>query len=745
MIELPGAETDAAALTIQKAKELASYLSSGRNANAELVGAVADADANTETIIFDAKIEVSQVRVYAILPLERLAVTFTREDRQFPDVLSLREDFPFVPHLALREQAFPRGLCLYESSYEEVKLRWTPASFVEWIREWLSRTAEGRLHGADQPLEPILIGGFLPLLLPSRFYERLLEEGQPKSYGVVGVGGPDGVPTAYKLEDRGSGAGSCSHLATVFLAGSREHGIVHRNPSTLRDLIELCEEVNFDLRAQLRMAVPEWKDNDEVRRLHLILIILFPKSREANAPPTSIDALAFVLQASIEDIGIHLGLWERIPGHGLGALLGQQAESTEAVPICILNPMEGLTKQQAARLNGDEASGAAGLLIGVGALGSKVFENLLRKGFGAWRVVDKDVLLPHNTARHLLPGQASGYAKVLGVETLTKTIYEDIALISVMKADVLRPGDRAEELKQWVSESSFILDCSADVPIARHLALDAPGDARRVSLFLNPTGEDLVLLAEDIARTVRLDELEMQYYGLLLHEPDLAGHLAAAASKIRYGRSCRDLSAILSNDAITRNAAVASRFLPQALGEEDARIQVWKSLEDGGQRSFLWPVAPSYTLSVGPYSVTWDESVMEAIRALRRERLPRETGGALLGQWDHSRKRLYLVATTPAPVDSVEEPTSFVRGVEGLQGWVDEARERTGGNVTYLGEWHSHPDGYSTAPSLRDERLFLWLRDRLAIDSLPAVMLIVGAEDWRWRVDDGETVWKFVA
>ena len=51
------------------------------------------------------------------------------------------------------------------------------------------------------------------------------------------------------------------------------------------------------------------------------------------------------------------------------------------------------------------------------------------------------------------------------------------------------------------------------------------------------------------------------------------------------------------------------------------------------------------------------------------------------------------------------------------------------GQVRYVGEWHSHPPRYSTAPSGTDLSQIFWLATTLAIDSHPALMLIVGDND----------------
>ena len=87
--------------------------------------------------------------------------------------------------------------------------------------------------------------------------------------------------------------------------------------------------------------------------------------------------------------------------------------------------------------------------------------------------------------------------------------------------------------------SDAILDMSTSVSVARMLARDTESTARRISLFLTPSGRDLVLLAEDKERGITLDALEMQYYRAVLNDRRLSGHLDHA------GQSAASLCAIL--------------------------------------------------------------------------------------------------------------------------------------------------------------------------------------------------------
>jgi integrative and conjugative element protein (TIGR02256 family) len=143
--------------------------------------------------------------------------------------------------------------------------------------------------------------------------------------------------------------------------------------------------------------------------------------------------------------------------------------------------------------------------------------------------------------------------------------------------------------------------------------------------------------------------------------------------------------------------------------------------------------------------VVWDEGVLDKLLWLRGEKLPRETGGALLGCWDLCRQILYVVDITGAPEDSVERATAFIRGSKDLSRWIAEISRITGQSVEYVGEWHSHPNGYSTNPSDDDRKVFHWIGEHLSIDGLPPAMLIVGETDLRWLTtsDGSGVVWKY--
>lgn len=116
-------------LSLKRARALAELVASGSLPYVALVDcfSLARADSVSEAVVVDVAVERPQRPVHEIRHQERVAIVFEASDRSLPDVLTLRRDFPWVPHLNLRWEEFPRSLCLYDRPWSELSSRWTPA------------------------------------------------------------------------------------------------------------------------------------------------------------------------------------------------------------------------------------------------------------------------------------------------------------------------------------------------------------------------------------------------------------------------------------------------------------------------------------------------------------------------------------------------------------------------------------------------------------------------------------------
>jgi integrative and conjugative element protein (TIGR02256 family) len=424
-------------------------------------------------------------------------------------------------------------------------------------------------------------------------------------------------------------------------------------------------------------------------------------------------------------------------GHGFVVpLVGGAAQpaSDKAVTLILLRPTPMLTREWAATLNGVHQNDTRITAVGAGALGSQVLLNLVRAGYGKWTVIDQDVLLPHNLARHQCDGFTMGYPKANVVSVTCNGMFDTERPVTAVVADVLAQKDR-EAVREPLSAAEVILDMSASVSVARYLTIDLESTARRMSLFLNPSGTSVVLLAEDPARKHRLDYLEMLYYREVIRNEDLLQHLYSQGMPLRYANGCRDVTARLSQEAVAAFAGIGSRAIRQAVASGEASITIWTANADlTTQRINVPPLVPEM-MRMLDWKLLIDDDLHRELYRLRETKLPNETGGVLVGSYDCQRKIVYVLDTVPSPPDSKEWPTLYIRGSEGLQAQIEQVSRRSGTWLSYVGEWHSHPDGCGVTPSRDDTKVFEWLTERMFLDGYPPLMAIVG--------DKGQCEWLF--
>jgi proteasome lid subunit RPN8/RPN11 len=368
--------------------------------------------------------------------------------------------------------------------------------------------------------------------------------------------------------------------------------------------------------------------------------------------------------------------------------------------------------------------------IGLGALGSQIFSNLIRAGFGEWVLIDYDIILPHNLARHSLPGTTVGLPKAVALSLMANITIDGDQISKYILEDVLNPKHNAEELQKAFNESDIILDTSASVAVARNLSHNNNIQARCISAFFTPSGRDLVILGEPSDRKIRLDLLEMQYYRYLTNNNDLTDHLQSNSGAIRYSNSCRDTSSTISQDFVSLHAAIASANIKKIINDSLPIISIWRADGDSFTvKQYSIEPQQSINLVVGEWKLITDKYLIKKIYALRNSKLPNETGGVLCGSYDRLRKIIYVIDTLPSPPDSDEWPTVYIRGCKGLLRQIKKIQKITLKRLNYIGEWHSHPIGHGCNPSGEDLKAFSWLVDSMDIEGLPALMLIAGDQD----------------
>lgn len=155
---------------------------------------------------------------------------------------------------------------------------------------------------------------------------------------------------------------------------------------------------------------------------------------------------------------------------------------------------------------------------------------------------------------------------------------------------------------------------------------------------------------------------------------------------------------------------------------------MWTLGADGSVSVVQRKGEPVTCVDIGTWQVSYDRGFLSQLSALRDERLPNETGGAIVGIADFSRYSLHLAHALSQPEDSLGSPTRFERGVVGLAQSLDDVARRSMHQVRYLGEWHSHPRYANARPSDTDIAQLAYLGSELAADGLPGLMAIAAHE-----------------
>lgn len=729
----PGEAIAREQLVVQRAVDIATYLNARHHPYAELVECRAirngiTGDHAADVLVVDVEVELPSHPALPILQFERFAVFADVPGKAGPMVISLRSDFPEAVHMNPRHPQFGRSLCLTEIPWEHQRLSWTAHAFIKDLRGWLARTARGENHQPDQELEPPFLAEQFHLVLPSDFLDQPIDKATPLK--LYAISPPvwaitSEVPPGHKERENVV----CLQLPEVV----QVHGVMDSVPTNLSELHGMLMVRGVNLAALLREQILAWNEPAWYGR-QLLLVLPFRLKRNEAAEPDPPKVWAVLCEQGIGKIGEALNIWAWDEGSKrYGALVGIAGNTAPTVGITVCSTHLRLSASKAAGYSGKTEDHIPITAIGAGALGSQVITLLVRAGYGTWHIVDKDLLMPHNLARHALFDAAVGIPKSAALAA-TLSITGRFGHPPYFVEDLqLQPSP---QLTAALASSEVILDLSASVPVARALADEQRSHARRISFFMDPTGASSMLLCEGVDRSVPIDVLEMQLYNKVRSDPRLLPLMTAQPQQVPYAGSCRDRTFQIPNERVSLHAAVGAGTIPTVLADSAPVIRAW--LIDPATMStehFDLPVSNVHLHTINGWRLSVDETVLSSMRELRSDRLQNETGGVLIGAVDTYHRKIYVVDMIPSPPDSVERRSSYIRGVVGLRQEVEAISHTTDGRLGYIGEWHSHPDGYSTLPSELDGHVFQWLADERAVDSLPPVMAILGERDARWFID----------
>ncbi len=336
------------------------------------------------------------------------------------------------------------------------------------------------------------------------------------------------------------------------------------------------------------------------------------------------------------------------------------------------------------------------VLLGAGALGSMVAENLVRAGCQRLTIVDNDTYEIGNVARHTLTINDVGQNKATAIANRLQSI---APYAQVVDMDSAFPP--SGELPEPIREAELVIDCTASRGV-RH-ALDENRWKHPVVFCSAAMGRraNRLFCFTAYSHTFPYSDYDEAFDPWRLQE-QIEWDEDEDAIPERVG--CWHPASVIRTDRVMTWAGTVTRLLDQAttlsLRESDFTVLETASNDELPTISQATPPFQEVTTWQAPDSpitVQVPLPCLESMYERCRKEHPCETGGILAGTNCTDGRALVVNARDP-PRDSIQEPTRFLRGTDKVEDWLKDARESIG--IDYFGEWHYHP---SAAPTLSRE------------------------------------------
>jgi len=631
-------------------------------------------------------------------------------------VYSGRKDFPKLPHVMRRGKSGLAELCLFRTSLADWLAGKSFEDIIYRIRQWMADAAAGLLIKPDDPYEPLWVpmnGSIVEMDIDAAKCKRI--PWQATAYECRAEG-----RRYYRISEKG---GALS--AKVFYCGDVRPEPWSIMPRLISDIEEMFASAGFNISSDIKSA----NSKPDLSRFLLVLGVKRPK--EILGRENSDEWIAFLFERKKTKKGALIGASKKDKNKNL---------SDDDIWEIKCEPVRSVFTQQLAqttsgwnkKTNDDKQIA----IIGAGALGSKVIMNLARSGLTNILIIDKDIMMPHNLARHELDSDDLGHAKAERLERRINAMYSSMAMASSFCKDVLV---HKNELCKKLKSCRLVIDLSASKSVQSVLS-----NLRRenliscpvVSAFLGDSGKLAFLFIDGKSKDLTADVLEAELISKHKELSCVKQWLNSGEDILQAGGGCRLMTTVVPDTLITHSAGWISHNIANLLATDN-------SWPDEGTIGILEMTQQNQLLSTSSKwihvqlpkwfsSQGWKVCVPKYIEDWMRQRCGEagrnETCGIFLGVIDRWSNIVFVTNAWGGPDDSTGDMIECKRGRKKLRRKLKDNLRDSGYMEWYAGEWHSHPKG-STLASSTDISTSQEIASRLKEFGIPAVLLITNGSD----------------
>ena len=639
-------------------------------------------------------------------------------------VRSNRRDFPRdqLPHLYLTAASKPVSFCLHPDNLDDWMVERTILDLVVRVRMWLFDAATDALITSGNTWDPIRIERSCgDSVYPAGEIQRLVQKQWKRSHGGEGfsllryklfphssadpladdasytikwikmVSEQDASRTVKEIgklnEQYNPFSPTERHLLGILVYAATDPACktyFADIPKTLPHLVQWGADLGLPIDQALKLF--QRKDYQLFPGIPIILAI--PRPINLTGVESNIELLNLVIRSDSEP------------------LITDEAWNGNAMVDPLLN-FSPLDTSKAQEISGTKALGNPHMLIvGCGALGSKLVMHMARAGLTNMTLVDHDSLWPHNLVRHSLLANSLAKNKADALREEVARMYpgQRKARSEQCNGRDIFHGNKEHLLK----EKAWFVDATASKAFQQTVVhSDFPGKIRVMRAELVHEGQIGIMSIEGRDRNPRLDDIEAHlltlayendYLSHWLKEESLAAESELQSEGIAVGMGCHTFTMEMADDVISSHAALISIGFQRQIQEASNAgcLQVSYLDHDGNMSSQRIPV-PKFRKLQADNDATWEiriaDPVIKAIQIAAEESGVNETGGILIGKVNQAHKVVHVTKVLPPSSDSQSTTDMFVRGANEALPSVKNIQSRTGGYIDYVGEWHSHPIG----------------------------------------------------
>lgn len=345
------------------------------------------------------------------------------------------------------------------------------------------------------------------------------------------------------------------------------------------------------------------------------------------------------------------------------------------------------------------------LLLGCGAIGSNIAENLVRAGAASLQMVDNGIVSPGLVVRQNFGDNAIGLSKAKSLEHFLRGLNLGCDIGSAV-ADITKKG-----LHEFLSEGvDIIIDATASRRVSHRLEEDLrekPADAPLLSFSVDSSaefGSVLVRMPHFAGGPVRLiREAKIKALKSAATHPAVRAFWPTDKPELFLPEpGCSDPTFTGSHADV---AALAASMLNLGL----RRVQHLETTQSAADLfAGPWSMHAQRTLSftLESRSVLVDErrgyDVLlskkaragidaEISRVARVREATVETGGLIFGEIDDLHQQAFVDAVSGPPPDSEASAEKFLCGTSGTSELSRRQNKETQGSSKFIGIWHTHP------------------------------------------------------